>query len=153
LFGSGSAKVGLSGQNADRGDGGAAERDLDEEMHAAVDRFVFELKRKAEETDEIAHEQVVGSVLAALGNLGCLVSGDCQGTLLWVLMDSLVHPSFHVRAVAFDQLQRVARANGCTRAELVLQHSAKLYPLLVGQMPRSPELIEEVCEVQCPLTR
>jgi hypothetical protein len=117
-------------------------------MHAAVERFVFELKRKADETEDDCHENVVGSVLAAVGNLGCLVSGDSQGTLLWVLLDSLAHSSFHVRAVAYDQLQRVARANGCTRAELVSQHSAKLYPLLIGQMAYSPELITEVCEVQ-----
>lgn len=121
--------------------------DLDLEMDAAIERFVFELKRKSEEVEDVHHTGIVETVLVALGNLGCIVFGKCQATLLWVLVDGMVHPDFPLRAVAYDQICRVAKAMNLTCPELLARHKEKLYPNIVNQtILTAPNLIDEVCE-------
>jgi len=49
-------------------------------------------------------------MLITVGSIGCVVDPASQRQLLWMLVQHLVAPALSIRAVAYDQLTRIAKA-------------------------------------------
>jgi len=83
---------------------------LERAIHALVQALWQKRSAVAAASNGADDDAVRESMLITVGSIGCVVDPASQRQLLWMLVQHLVAPALSIRAVAYDQLTRIAKA-------------------------------------------
>lgn len=137
--------------------------DWDRKFESALDAFLTGIdKRVAATSDDhdggspsqeqdLTHtysHHILVTVTTVAGLIGRIaqLGSKTQFRAIKLLVEFMLHENFDVRALAYDQLNLMAKENEFDTRELLNIHRDRLHLFLIESLPQKPTIVIEVCE-------
>ena len=108
----------------------------------AITTFINIIKEKNHQNLNNIH------IYTALANLACKLplSSRSQCNILWNLINGMINTNYNIRAISYNEINKIAKCFNINTAELIERHKSILYPQILEQTYHSPALVLEICE-------